>query len=99
MPITLKELESKGAPTDQIRLFKALGFHKREITLQDCLDHAGEIDLDWASEDLLKGPALARYKRVCDQAIAEYNRVCDPVLAEFNRVCASAFFQLKESEQ
>ena len=90
MKITLMELKSKGACQDQVDLFIELGLHKREITLQDCLDHASEIDWDWASENLLKGPALAEYVRVRDLAHAEYNRVCDPVLAENSQVSGQA---------
>ena len=86
MRITLRELESKGAYQGQVDLFKELGLHKRKINLQDCLEHAGEIDWDWAAENLLSDPARAEFNLVYDKAWAEYHRVCDSAWDEFNRV-------------
>jgi hypothetical protein len=88
--ITLAQLKSAGACSDQVAIFKVKFGKSVVVTEAVALEVANSFDWNWAAAYLLSAPALAEYERVCAPALAEYERVRAPALAEYERVCAPA---------
>ena len=89
MRITLEQLETAGACSEQRKLFEQLFGSEVGVTEELCVRYASKFDWDWA-RCLLTAPAEAEYDRVVAPARAEYDRVTAAAWAEYNRVVAPA---------
>ena len=80
MIITLKQLDKRGACTEQRDLFEKLFGAAVDITKELCIKHASDFDWTWAARNFLSDPAWAKY-----------NKACAPAWAKYDKACASAF--------
>lgn len=76
-PITLKMLRDLEACQDQVDLFEETFGQSVTLTKAIVNQHAGKFDICWFASQVLKGPALAEYKKVQGPAWAEYKKARD----------------------
>ena len=98
MQITVELLKQLGATCEQVQTFAREWPDGAEVT-PESVARAVELklDIDWLACRVLKGKALAEYKRVRASALAEYERVRASALAAYKRATAAAFLEAAEA--
>ena len=90
MIITLKQLDKRGACTEQRDLFEKLFGAAVDITKKLCIKHASDFDWTWAARNFLSAPARAEFDKARASAVAEYGKACASAWAEYDKACAPA---------
>jgi hypothetical protein len=96
MKITLKQLKTLGACSEQFALFKATFGASVTLTEAIVMEHGGKFDLLWIARRIFSAPAWAEYEKVRAPAWAEYEKVRAPAWAEYEKVCAPAWAEYEK---
>lgn len=90
--ITLKQLRGAGACASTLKTFEQLFGSRMSVSEKRAVEAAeAGLDINWATEKLLRAPARAAYRRIRDDARADYWRILADARAEHKRIADDAW--------